>query len=99
VSFVSPGERGLWRDIARLLDPATRDSTEPREGGRGKGGGGGGFGKKSYGDKKSFGKPFGGFGGGAKRKPFGRADRADRKDSNWNPAADFDRAEKPHNDG
>jgi ATP-dependent RNA helicase DeaD len=89
ISFVSPGERGLWRDIERLLDPATRNSTEPREGGRK---GGNGFGKKSYGDKKSFGKPFGGFGGG-QRKPFGRADRQDRKKSEWDPSNDFQRSE------
>lgn len=105
VSFISPGEKHLWRDIERMLNPDAPDSNV-REGGRGgpkKGG-------KSFGGGKKFGgKPsFGGNRDGERnygpkkdgfnsRKPFGRADRKDRRDNGdqggWNPAADFDRSE------
>ena len=104
VSFISPGEKHLWRDIERMLNPEAANS-DFREGGRGgprKGGKFGG-GKKFGGGGKPFGKkPFekrDGEGerdygpkkdGGFKaRKPFGRADRKERRENGWNPDGDF----------
>ncbi len=92
VSFISPGEKHLWRDIERMLDPSAPNS-DVREGGRGKGKSGGG-GKKFGGERKSFGggernygpKKEGDF---KSRKPFGRADRKDRKEGGWNPDAAY----------
>lgn len=99
VSFISPGERHLWREIEKMLNPngsyesGLRDEKPARKSGGKKFGGG--YGKKDGannfkrdgdGDRK---------GGYAARKPFGRADRKDRKENGWNPANDFDRAEKP----
>ncbi len=102
VSFISPGEKHLWRDIERMLNPNDPGS-EIREGGRG------GTKKQFGGGKKFGGKPsFGGERSGERnygpkkdgfnsRKPFGRSDRQDRPDRaekpGWNPAADFDRSE------
>lgn len=91
VSFIAPGERHLWRDIERLLNPG-QPGSDIREGGRGgssnkkRSGGGGG-----YGSGKSFGK-----------KPFRKKyeDRnneggqgGDRAASRWNPDGDFKRSE------
>ncbi len=96
VSFISPGEKHLWRDIERMLDPSAPNS-DVREGGRGKGKSSGGG--KSYGAPKKFGGERKSFGGGERnygpkkeggfqaRKPFGRADRQDRKEGGWNPDA------------
>jgi ATP-dependent RNA helicase DeaD len=92
ISFVSPGERHLWRDIERMLDPNAGYESNLREGGGKKFGGKSGGGK-SYGAKYFGGKPQGGAG----RKPFGRSDRparGDRKEGGWNPANDFDRADR-----
>lgn len=133
VSFISPAEKHLWRDIERMLNPDAPDR-EKREGGRGpkrggKFGGGkpagrkfgdGKFGDRKYGDGKKFAghksgegkfgrKPFadgdrqdsgrtydsprmeeGGF---KSRKPFGRADRKERRENAWNPDGDFRRDE------
>lgn len=94
VSFISPSERGLWRDIERMLDPNVKYESGLRE-----------EGGKKFGGKSGGGKSYG---GGAGRKPFGRSDRPDRGDRNndrggdrgnrkeggWNPANDFDRAER-----
>jgi len=92
VSFISSGEKHLWRDIERMLNPNAPDS-DVREGGRGKGKSFGGGKKKFGGERKSFGgernygpKKEGGF---KSRKPFGRADRKDRKENGWNPDGDF----------
>jgi ATP-dependent RNA helicase DeaD len=102
VSFISPGEKHLWRDIERLLNPEAANS-DVREGGRGgprKGGkfgggkkfGGKPFGKKSFGDRDGE-RSEGGF---KARKPFGRVDRKDRRENGWNPDGDFQRNdEKP----
>ncbi len=90
VSFIASGEKHLWRDIERMLDPSAPNS-DVREGGRGGarkggksfGGGkkfGGDRGERNYGPKKDSGK--GNYG---PRKPFGRADRKDRKEGGWNP--------------
>ncbi len=109
VSFISNGEKHLWRDIERMLNPDAANS-DVREGGRGNGGkkfGGGG--KKFGGERKSFGgKPsFGGErnygpkkdGGFKARKPFGRADRKDRKEGGWNPDAGFERSSEAQTEG
>ncbi len=101
VSFISNGERHLWRDIERMLNPNDPGS-EIREGGRGGtkkqfGRSNGNGGKRFGGERKSFGggdrgernygpKKEGGY---AARKPFGRADRKDRKESGYNPDGDF----------
>jgi superfamily II DNA/RNA helicase len=95
VSFIAPGEKHLWRDIERMLNPGAPDS-DRREGGRSGGGKkfGGGGGKKFSGERKSFGggernygpKKEGGF---KSRKPFGRADRKDRNEGGYNPDSDF----------
>lgn len=104
VSFISPGEKHLWRDIERMLNPNQPDS-DVREGGRG--GPKKGYGKQFGGGKKFGGKPsFGGNRDGGERnygpkkegkftprKPFGRADRKDRKENGWHPDGDFDRTE------
>jgi len=97
VSFISPGEKHLWRDIERMLNPNAADS-EKREGGRGgpKRGGGKFGGAKKFGGERNYGpKKEGGF---KSRKPFGRADRKERRDNEWNPDGDFQRAEKPQRD-
>jgi len=105
LSFISPGERHLWRDIDRMMNPGKKEVYEsslredrPRKSGPRKPFGKKPFGKKPF-DKGGFedhsaeGKKF------QPRKPFGRADRKDRKvTGQWDPAADFDRAprsEKP----
>jgi len=91
VSFISNGEKHLWRDIERMLNPNAPDS-DVREGGRGNGGK-----KKFGGERKSFGgernygpKKEGGF---KSRKPFGRADRKERREENnrggYNPDGEF----------
>lgn len=90
VSFISPGERHLWRDIERLLNPDAANS-DVREGGRGgsfkKGGKSFGGGKKFGGGERNYGpKKEGGY---QARKPFGRADRKDRKENGWNPDGEF----------
>lgn len=107
VSFISPGERHLWRDIERMLDPTAANS-DVREGGRGgnfkKGGKSFGGGKKFGGERKSFGggernygpKKEGGY---QARKPFGRADRKDRKEGGWNPDGDFRGNSEPRTEG
>ena len=102
VSFVANGEKHLWRDIERMLNPNDPGS-EIREGGRGgtkKQFGGG----KKFGGKPSFGGERKSFGGGDRpernygpkkenkfgpRKPFGRADRKEKRESGWNPDGDF----------
>jgi superfamily II DNA/RNA helicase len=89
VSFISPGEKHLWRDIERMLDPSAANS-DVREGGRGpskgkKFGGGKSFGKKpfekrseGFGGERNYGpKKEGGF-----KKPFA-------KKPQWNPDGDF----------
>ncbi|PZQ45347.1 MAG: hypothetical protein DI551_07580 [Micavibrio aeruginosavorus] len=107
VSFISPGERHLWRDIERMLNPEAANS-DVREGGSGPS-----KGKKSFGGGKSFGKkPFGkkfegerNYGprkdgeGFKARKPFGRADRKERKEGGWNPDAGFERSSEPRTEG
>ncbi len=102
VSFISPGERHLWREIEKMLNPGEKYESSLRdEGGRKSGGKkfGGGYGKKDGannfrrggdGDRK----------GGFDKKPFARdGGRPDRKKSDWSPANDFDRAERPARDG
>ncbi len=103
VSFVANGEKHLWRDIERMLNPNDPGS-EIREGGRGgtkKQFGGG----KKFGGKPSFGGERKSFGGGDRpernygpkkenkfgpRKPFGRADRKERTaNGGYNPDGDF----------
>lgn len=98
ISFISSGERHLWRDIDRMMNPESKGAYEStmREGGPKKSGGKFGYGKKTFGQKPYGKKPFDGerSGGGFKeRKPFGRADRKDRKEGGWNPANDFQRSE------
>lgn len=90
VSFISNGEKHLWRDIERMLNPDAANS-DKREGGYGKkkfGGGGKKFGgKPSFGGERNYGpKKEGGF---KARKPFGRADRKDRKANGWDPDNGF----------
>ncbi len=97
VSFISPAEKHLWRDIERMLNPEAANS-DKREGGYGRQKFGG---KKPFG-KKPFGKKFDGErsygpkkeGGLKERKPFGRADRKKRRENGWDPANDFDRQER-----
>jgi ATP-dependent RNA helicase DeaD len=95
VSFIAPGEKHLWRDIERLLNPNAANANEPREGGRG------GFGgKKKFGGGKPYGKkPFGDRSGqrDGERKPFKRREEGegrsfDRKPK-WHPDGDFRREE------
>jgi superfamily II DNA/RNA helicase len=104
VSFISNGEKHLWRDIERMLNPEAANS-DVREGGRGNGGKKFGGGGKKFGGKPSFGggernygpKKEGGF---KSRKPFGRADRQDRKESGWNPdSGSVERSSEPHTEG
>ncbi len=95
VSFISPGEKHLWRDIERLLNPEAANS-DVREGGRGgprKGGKFGG-GKKFAGERNYGPKKEGGKGGYGPRKPFGRADRKERRENGWHPDNDFQRSER-----
>lgn len=107
VSFISPGERHLWRDIERLLNPEAANS-DVREGGRGgfkkggkKFGAGKSFGKKAFGKKpfekreggEEYGRQFERKEGGFK-KPFGEKRSFDKKPK-WNPDGDFERMEKP----
>lgn len=95
VSFISPSERGLWRDIERMLDPDVKYESNLREG---NGGGRKSGGKSFGGGGKSYGGGGKSFGGGAGRKPFGRSDRPernDRKEGGWSPANDFERSERP----
>lgn len=107
VSFVSPGEKHLWRDIERVMNPeaANSDVREggrggPRKGGKSFGGKGKKFGGKSFGGDRKFGpKKEGGF---KERKPFGRADRKERREEGnrgeWHPDGEFQRSEKPRSD-
>lgn len=107
VSFISPGERHLWRDIERLLNPDAANS-DVREGGRGgfkgKGGGkkfGGGkpFGKRPFEKREGgegYGRPFERKDGGFK-KPFGEKKSYDSKPK-WNPDGDYQRSERPRSD-
>jgi len=101
VSFISNGEKHLWRDIERMLNPEAANS-DKREGGYGK--------RKPSGGKKFGGKPS--FGGGERnygpkkeggfkaRKPFGRADRKDRKEGGWDPDNGFaERTSEPQTEG
>lgn len=105
VSFISPGEKHLWRDIERMLNPNAPNS-DVREGGRGaprkggKFGGGKKFGgKPSFGGERNYGpKKEGGKGGYGPRKPFGRADRKERRENGWNPDGDF-RSSEPQTEG
>ncbi len=92
VSFISNGEKHLWRDIERLLNPEAANS-DVREGGYGRKKMGGkkfsGGGKKFSGER-SYGPKKGGFndrqsGESKPRKPFGRADRKERRENGWNP--------------
>lgn len=94
VSFISPGEKHLWRDIERMLNPEAANS-DVREGGRGGFKGKKSFGKKPFG-KKPFEKREGGFGGernygpkkeGGFKKPFGK--KPFEKKAQWNPDGDF----------
>ncbi len=105
VSFISPGERGLWREIEKMLDPSVKnyDSGMREEGGRKPSGGKKFGGGKSYGNKDGYagrerdgGARKGSFGA---RKPFGRPDRGDRKEGGYHPAADFDRAPRENREG
>jgi superfamily II DNA/RNA helicase len=93
VSFISPGEKHLWRDIERMLNPDAANS-DKREGGYGKKKFGGG---KKFGGERSYGpKKEGGF---KARKPFGRADRKDRKANGWNPDTGFEKSSEAHTEG
>jgi superfamily II DNA/RNA helicase len=93
VSFISPGEKHLWRDIERMLNPEAANS-DKREGGYGKKKFGGG---KKFGGERNYGpKKEGGF---KARKPFGRADRKDRKEGGWNPDNGFERSSEPRTEG
>lgn len=99
VSFISAGEKHLWRDIERMLNPGAANS-DRREGGRGpaKSTGGkkfGGGGKKFGGERNYGPKKDGGF---KSRKPFGRADRKDRNEGGYNPDGDF-RTSEPRTEG
>jgi superfamily II DNA/RNA helicase len=93
VSFISPGEKHLWRDIERVLNPDAANS-DKREGGYGKKKFGGG---KKFGGERSYGqKKEGGF---KARKPFGRADRKDRKTNGWHPDTGFEKSSEAHTEG
>lgn len=103
VSFISPGERHLWRDIERMLNPNQPDS-DVREGGRGGPKKGGKFGGgKKFGGKPSFGGGERNYGpkkdGFNSRKPFGRGDRPARKEGGWNPDGGFERSSEPRTEG
>lgn len=103
VSFISPGERHLWREIEKMLNPngsyesGLRDEKPAKKSGGKKFGGG--YGKKDGANNFSRDRDGERKGGYAARKPFGRADRKDRKENGWNPANDFDRAERPAAEG
>jgi ATP-dependent RNA helicase DeaD len=95
VSFISNGEKHLWRDIERMLNPNAANS-DVREGGRGNAGKKFGGGGKKFGGERNYGpKKDGGF---KARKPFGRADRKEKRENGWNPDGEF-RTSEPRTEG
>lgn len=108
VSFISAGEKHLWRDIERMLNPDAANS-DFREGGRGpkkggkKFGGGKSFGKKPFGKKPFENRDRDGEQRsersyerkeGGFKKPFGEKRSFDKKPK-WNPDGEFQRSERP----
>ena len=93
VSFISPSERGLWRDIERMLDPSVKNPEEGRVGGRGAPRGG-----KSFGGAKKFGgKPsFGGDRGGNREgnREGGERNYGPKKENKFGPRKPFGRADR-----
>lgn len=107
VSFISNGEKHLWRDIERLLNPEAANS-DVREGGYGRKKMGGkkfGGGGKKFSGERSYGPKKGGFndrqsGESKPRKPFGRADRKERRENGWNPDEGYvERSSEPRTEG
>lgn len=112
VSFISNGEKHLWRDIERLLNPEAANS-DIREGGYGrkkpsggkKFGGKSSFSGKREGGERNYGPKKGGFNDRNSvdfkaRKPFGRADRKEKRENGWNPDEGFvERSSEPRTEG
>ncbi|MFA5593298.1 MAG: DEAD/DEAH box helicase [Micavibrio sp.] len=105
VSFISPSEKHLWRDIERILNPDAANS-DVREGGRGgfKKTGKKPFAGKPFGKKKFGQSPFEGRNG--ERKPFKRREEGEdrpfrggaARKPKWNPDGDFARSDRPRHD-